>query len=155
MRRARWTALIGLLVSAAFISMSARDQRASASPAARRRWAAQSDQASSFFGNSVATAGDVNGDGYDDVIVGAYTYDDGQDNEGRAFVFHGSATGLSSVADWTAESDQGGAQFGYSVGTAGDVNGDGYGDTIVGAPSYDNPETDEGAAFAYLGGPLT
>jgi hypothetical protein len=116
-------------------------------------WTAESDQGRPQFGTSVGTAGDVNGDGFDDAIVGAPYY--GQDGQGRTFLYNGSATGLSSVADWTAESDQGGAQFGYSVGTAGDVNGDGYGDTIVGAPSYDNPETDEGAAFAYLGGPLT
>jgi hypothetical protein len=151
MRRARWTALIGLLVSAAFISMSARDQRASASPAARRRWAAQSDQASSFFGNSVATAGDVNGDGYDDVIVGAYAYHHPLAEEGRALVFHGSAAGLSRTPNWTAESDQAAADFGVSVGTAGDVNGDGYDDVIVGAYTYDHGQTDEGRAYVYYG----
>ena len=47
------------------------------------------------FGVSVGTAGDVNGDGYGDVIVGAPRYDNGETNEGRAFVYHGSATGLS------------------------------------------------------------
>ena len=42
----------------------------------------------------MATAGDVNGDGYSDVIVGAPHYDNGQSNEGRAFVYHGSAVRL-------------------------------------------------------------
>ncbi len=46
------------------------------------------------FGNSVSTAGDVNGDGYSDVIVGAPYYDNGQTDEGRAYVYHGSSTGL-------------------------------------------------------------
>ena len=41
----------------------------------------------------MATAGDVNGDGYADVIVGAPDYDNGQTDEGRAFVYHGSAAG--------------------------------------------------------------
>ena len=114
-------------------------------------WTAESDQASAQFGTSVGTAGDVNGDGYSDVIVGADRYGNGQSREGRAFVYHGSATGLSATADWTAEGDQAGAEFGSSVGTAGDVNGDGYSDVIVGAYLYDNGETDEGRAFVYHG----
>lgn len=40
-----------------------------------------------MFGLSVGTAGDVNGDGYSDVIVGAHRYDNGQTDEGRAFVY--------------------------------------------------------------------
>ena len=114
-------------------------------------WIAEPDQAETFFGSSVSTAGDVNGDGYSDVIVGAPGYDNGETNEGRAFVYHGSATGPSATADWTAESDQADAGFGSSVSTAGDVNGDGYSDVIVGAPGYDNGETDEGRAFVYHG----
>ncbi|MCK4528402.1 FG-GAP repeat protein, partial [candidate division WOR-3 bacterium] len=114
-------------------------------------WTAESNQASALFGNSVSTAGDVNGDGYSDVIVGAYRYDNGETDEGRAFVYYGSGTGLSTTPDWMDESNQAGAYFGYSVSTAGDVNGDGYSDMIVGAHAYDNGETDEGRAFVYYG----
>ena len=114
-------------------------------------WTAESDQVGALFGVSVATAGDVNGDGYADVIVGAQWYDNGQADEGRAFVYHGSATGLSDLPGWTAESDQAGAYFGNSVATAGDVNGDGYADVIIGAKEYDNGQTDEGRAFVYHG----
>jgi len=114
-------------------------------------WTAEGDQAGASFGWSVATAGDVNGDGYSDVIVGAYQYDNGETDEGRAYLYLGSASGLSATASWTAESDQAGAEFGWSVATAGDVNGDGYSDVIVGAYLFDNGETDEGRAFLYLG----
>ena len=114
-------------------------------------WTTASGQLGAGFGRSVGTAGDVNGDGYSDVIVGAWLYDNGEPNEGRAFVFEGSATGLSAIAGWTAESDQEDAQFGHSVATAGDVNGDGYSDIIVGAYLYDNPEPSEGRAFVYRG----
>src|SRR5262249_6634619 len=99
------------------------------------------------FGYSVGTAGDVNGDKASDVIVGAPQYL----GNGAAFVYHGSETGLSLTPDWTVLSDQGGTQFGHSVGAAGDVDGDQFADVIVGAPTYDNGQTDEGAAFAYYG----
>jgi hypothetical protein len=114
-------------------------------------WTAESDQEGALFGISVSSAGDVNGDGYSDVIVGAKGYDNGQQDEGRAFVYHGSSSGLSLSSNWTAESDQKGAWFGCSVSSAGDVNGDGYSDVIVGAPYYDNGQTDEGSAFVYYG----
>ncbi len=68
-------------------------------------WIAESDKADAQFGWSVASAGDVNGDGYSDVIVGAYVYDNGQTNEGRAIVYHGSASGLSYPPSWTADSN--------------------------------------------------
>ncbi|MBN2005559.1 MAG: FG-GAP repeat protein [Anaerolineae bacterium] len=116
-------------------------------------WIVDSNHAGAYFGVSVGTAGDVNGDGYADVIVGAYWYDNGQTDEGRAFVYHGSATGVSTTAAWTAESDQENAHFGVSVGTAGDVNGDGYSDVIVGANVYDNGQSDEGRAYVFHGGP--
>src|SRR5262249_10638950 len=108
------------------------------------------NQAGSFFGQSVAPAGDVNGDGYGDVIVGAYAYDAGETNEGVAFVYLGGPTGLPSgapqVASAQLESNLAGATLGYSVASAGDVNGDGYTDLIAGAPVYENDHTDEGAA---------
>jgi K319L-like, PKD domain/FG-GAP repeat len=114
-------------------------------------WIAEGNQPGAWFGYSVGTAGDVNGDGYSDVIVGAPNYDDGQPYEGQAYVYHGSASGLSTTADWTAESGQVGATFGYSVGTAGDVNGDGYSDVIIGAQQFTNGEAYEGRAYVYHG----
>jgi len=101
----------------------------------------------------VSTAGDVNGDGYSDIIIGAHWYDNGQTDEGRAYVYHGSPTGVLSTPSWIGESNQDFAYYGYSVSTAGDVNGDGFSDVIVGAYLYDNGQTDEGAAFVYHGSP--
>jgi hypothetical protein len=139
---------------AAFVFLGSASRIASGSPATA---AAQleSNQMSAFFGSSVAGAGDVNGDGYADVIVGAYRYDAGETDEGVAFVFLGSASGVASGNPSTAaarlESNQAFAQLGWSVAGAGDVNGDGYADVIVGAYTYDAGETDEGAAFVFLG----
>jgi hypothetical protein len=116
-------------------------------------WTAESDQASAEFGSSVGTAGDVNGDGYSDVIVGAHQYNHGYLNEGRTYVYLGSATGIVTASGMYLDMQIGmtGANFGECVGTAGDVNGDGYSDVVVGAPGYSDVETSEGAAFAYLG----
>jgi hypothetical protein len=112
----------------------------------------ESNQANAEMGWSVAGAGDVNGDGYADVIVGARRYDNGQDAEGAAFLYFGGAGAFNTTADAQLESNQADAQMGFSVAGAGDVNGDGYADVIVGAIFYDNGQTDEGAAYLYFGG---
>jgi hypothetical protein len=93
------------------------------------------DQAHGSFGFSVASAGDVNGDGYADLIVGASSQDNPETNEGQAYVYFGSATGPSVTPDVTLDNplDQANGYFGRSVASAGDVNGDGYADLIVGA----------------------
>ena len=109
----------------------------------------ESNQADANLGYSVAGAGDVNGDGYSDVIVGAPFFDKGQTDEGAAFVYHGSASGVNPIAAVTLEQNQALAQLGASVAGAGDVNGDGYGDVIVGAP---NGQFFGGVAFVYHGG---
>ncbi|MBS1536773.1 MAG: FG-GAP repeat protein [Bacteroidetes bacterium] len=112
----------------------------------------ESNKVAGFMGFSVASAGDVNGDGYSDMIVGVPGGDYGQLSEGKAFVFQGSASGLSTTPLWSFESNQVGAALGYSVSTAGDVNADGYSDIIIGAPLYDSIQTDKGRVFVFLGG---
>jgi hypothetical protein len=86
------------------------------------------------FGLSVAGAGDVNGDGYGDVVISA---------KDRAFVYHGSDSGLTAAPFITLQGPVG-AQFGDSVAGLGDTNGDGFDDLGVGAPSG-------ASAYAYLG----
>jgi hypothetical protein len=109
--------------------------------------------ASNLFGGSVSTAGDVNGDGFSDVIVGARLGSNGQPNEGLAFVYLGSTTGILVPYARRLEADQAGAGFGTSVSGAGDINGDGYFDVVVGADQWESTvgEADEGAAFIFNG----
>ncbi|MCX7047159.1 MAG: FG-GAP-like repeat-containing protein [Candidatus Sumerlaeota bacterium] len=114
-------------------------------------WTVQGDQAGSRFGWSAASAGDVNGDGYADVIIGAPSYNNAYSQGGRAFVYYGSGTGLPSSPSRIYDGAQSYDLFGWSVASAGDVNKDGYGDVLIGAAQYDNGQTDEGRVYAYYG----
>ncbi len=100
------------------------------------------------LGASLSTAGDVNGDGYGDVIIGASTHGGGR---GAAYIYHGSAAGLSATPALTLTGEAGNDRFGTSVSTAGDVNGDGYADVVIGA-EYFTTGWQEGRVYVYLGG---
>ena len=116
-------------------------------------WSAYGGQTGSSFGLRASTAGDVNGDGYSDVVIGADAYDHGEVDEGAAFLFYGSPHGLESTPAWMDESNQSGAMFGYWVSLAGDVNGDGYSDVIIGARSFTDTIDRQGKAYLYHGSP--
>jgi hypothetical protein len=104
------------------------------------------------FGVSVAYAGDLNADGYADVIVGAWAADDAAAS-GTAYVYLGPVS-TGDVPDLTVTAGAAaGSRFGAAVGSAGDVNADGYDDFVVGAPYADTADVDDGAAFVFFGGP--
>ncbi len=126
--------------------------------------------ASDYAGYSVSSAGDINGDGFDDMIIGALNGDDGGANAGEAYVVFGKAGGFGTevitsgharqVIDLTSLSAaegfilQGAAmddQTGVSVSSAGDINGDGFDDMIVGARNNDGGGVDAGGAYVVFG----
>jgi hypothetical protein len=102
-------------------------------------------------GSSVSSAGDVDGDGFGDVLVGAPGDDDGGSSAGAAWLVLGtsSPSDLSlSAADAKYTGEDAGDYAGCSVSAAGDVDGDGFGDVLVGAWSHDDVN---GAAYLVLG----
>jgi len=134
-----------------------------------------------LFGYAVENVGDLNADGYADFVVGAPYWDRPEVRDtytvihayaGAAWVYFGGPDGLrprpdmilKDHADHTASD-----QFGYDVSTAGDVNGDGFGDLVVSARLEDATSaagsycrdcrpggatrSDIGALYVYLGGP--
>jgi Ca2+-binding RTX toxin-like protein len=114
-------------------------------------------------GFSVASAGDVNGDGFDDVIVGAYkadpNYPNGTDS-GASYVVFGKASGFAANIELSSLDGSNGFKLsgvaegdvaGDSVASAGDVNGDGFADLIVGAPEADSHGKRSGASYLIYG----
>jgi len=105
------------------------------------------DSAGDLFGQPVSGAGDVNGDGFADLIVGAHRDDNNGLESGSARVF----SGMDGSILYTWNGDSAGDIFGFPVSGAGDVNGDGYADLIVGAHYDDNNGGDSGSARVFSG----
>ena len=107
-------------------------------------------------GVAVAGIGDVDGDGLDDIAIGADREDSGASNAGAVYVLLGPVDGDLSLEDADArylgvEENQ---NAGFAVAGAGDLNGDGYADLVIGGPGQDSTYTQRGAAWVLLG-PLT
>ena len=131
----------------------------------------QGDAVIDYLGVSVSGAGDINGDGLADLIVGAYEGNDGGDDAGEAYIIYGKAgtdgtgsqfgtkvgdrqvldtTDLKPADGFIIQGDAG-DELGISVSGAGDINGDGLADLIVGAPEGDDGGTNAGEAYIIYG----
>jgi hypothetical protein len=101
----------------------------------------------------ILSAGDVNGDGCEDLLAGSYSFSKGFPNEGAAFLYLGSKTGTVFMSSWQAYGNITNANFFSSAAALGDVNGDGYGDVAIGAPRISANGRESGRVYIYFGSP--
>lgn len=115
-------------------------------------WTKLGPQDGAGFGAAVALGGDVNGDGYEDALVGAPGYDiAGAQNVGRVYLYLGGANGLATVAAQTWTGAERGEGLGGAVAFLPDTDGDGFTDAVFGADGYDGGIRDQGAAYVVRG----
>ncbi|SEF78142.1 integrin alpha [Nitrosomonas ureae] len=115
--------------------------------------------ADNFSGNSVSSAGDINGDGFADLIVGAFASNPNGAASGSSYVVFGKASGFDATLDLSSLDGNNGfrldgaAAYDYSgtVSSAGDVNGDGFADLIVGAIGADSNGNNSGSSYVVFG----
>lgn len=112
-------------------------------------------------GQAVGSAGDINNDGFDDLLIGAPLSDVPAQDTGHTYVVFGKATGFNATMDLSSLDGSNGFRvnvddedvlLGWSLDSAGDVNGDDIDDVIIGAPLLDNPNGENsGSSFVIFG----
>lgn len=104
------------------------------------------------FGASMAKIGDLDGDGYPELLIGAPGEDDGTGNStGAVHLYRGHPTGLLTPAVWTSTGTEDGELYGARVANAGDVNGDGTDDLLIASHGAVGAASGEGRVDLHIG----
>ena len=122
------------------------DGTASGIPAQASRVLNPPSSSDTLFGQAISSAGDLNGDGFADLVVSA-----GHAGSGVLYVYYGSSSGIASRPAAMISPPATASAFGRPQ-AAGDVNGDGYADLLVTDAGYQGTNT-YGRMYTYFGGP--
>ena len=100
---------------------------------------------------AASAAGDVNGDGFADVLLGYEDHSRTIFRQGRVVLFQGSPAGLGAMPSWAFEGTLEYGRLGRTMGSAGSINADDLSDIIVGVPGYGGNQFEEGQALIFAG----
>ena len=107
-----------------------------------------------YAGSALAPAGDLDGDGFDDFLIGAWGYGG---SAGRVYIIYGQSDPPGEIlledVSSTLTGEDTGDLAGYAIAAAGDVDGDGYDDILIGAPRNDSGDNNAGRVYLWRGGP--
>ncbi len=123
----------------------------SAGPATSPFWEKVGTESRGSLGWSVSASGDINGDGYADVLLAGPGETGSAPGSGRVHVYYGSASGPGATADLVLNGSQTGESFGTQASTIGDRNGDGYADFVVTSTFFVNQSVNGGRTQVFHG----
>jgi hypothetical protein len=111
----------------------------------------EGDQPYGQFGWDMNSAGDVNADGFDDVLIGSPFYNYNLNDDGTGFLYFGSSVGLLPEPVYKVHGEGENYLLGWSLDTAGDVNDDGFDDLIAGTRQFTIDGINRGKADVFYG----
>ena len=113
------------------------------------------ERSEDYAGAALSGAGDVDGDGYDDFLIGAWGNDQAGGAAGKVYLYYGGSSApsfqLLSAAPASFVGENSGDVAGYALSRAGDFNHDGYDDFLIGAPNNDGGGNNAGRVYLLLG----
>ena len=149
----------GMLAGKAYVILGASLGEPGAYPVSEADYGFLGEAAEDLAGHGAAPAGDVDGDGLDDLWISGYLHDGSTADEGRVYLVLGSSLGAPGTrslgdADFVFEAERDNEHLGHELVSVGDVDGDGLPDLLTGAYNNDDSAVNAGKSYLLLGASL-